>query len=234
MGQPQFVELCNQLGLLTGNWDVIPDGGFSLDPSAFGMDAHDFLAQAEIDLSAASGGGDQNAITNAKRSIACLIDQILLTFGYSPLRWNMKKKMDTVAAMGIVAPRILEKINKSRNMLEHSYQPVTHDDAEDAVDVATLFVASASHILRLFPGEFCLATGGDEDWYDRSIHFSYGYPNPRFFRISARSDQPIGSEVELGIDDPSFLPVVALALAADRGIAVDRSLAGLRSSINQN
>jgi hypothetical protein len=231
MSQFEFVSLCHEAGLLEKDWEVVPDGGSSPDVPAFDIEAHDFLAQAEVDLSGNSVGGDQNALTNAKRSVACVVDQILLTFGYSSLRWNMKKKMDTVTAMGVVAPRILEKINKSRNMLEHSYRAVTHADAEDAVDIATLFVVSASHILRLFPGEFHLGTGGDDDFYGQTITFSYGGRSGRTFQIWSDGEKLTGERVELGIGDPSFLPVMALALSADRGIAVDNSLRNLQVSI---
>jgi hypothetical protein len=75
----------------------------------FEITPQDFLRQAEVDLTHETPGSDQNAFTNAKRSIACVMDQILLTFGYKSQRWNSARKVQTVTAMGIVAPRISVK-----------------------------------------------------------------------------------------------------------------------------
>ena len=40
---------------------------------------------------------------------------------------------------GIASPRILNKVNKSRNLLEHEYRKPKKDQVEDAIDAVTLF-----------------------------------------------------------------------------------------------
>lgn len=232
MSQLEFASLCARLGLQEGIWDVEPDGGFGLEVHPFEITPRDFLHQAEVDLTHETQGSDQNAFTNAKRAITCVMDQILLTFGYRSHRWNTARKVQTVAAMGVVTPRIIVKVNATRNLLEHSHQSVTRTQAEDAVDIAMLFVAAASPMLRMFPGDFSISTGGDSESYDRSIQFSYGFGRQSGFLIWEYGVAPIDNEINLTLEDASFTAVVALALAADRDIGVDRAFGDLRLSLS--
>ncbi|WP_157874088.1 hypothetical protein [Psychromicrobium lacuslunae] len=229
MAQTELTELCLKFGVHQGDWDVISEGGSSLRVHHFENAPHDFLRQAETDLLHETTGSDQNAFTNAKRAIACVMDQILFTFGYQSLRWNTAKKVQTIVAMGIVAPRIIGKVNSTRNLLEHSYRRVSRSAAEDGVDIATLFVESASAILRLFPGQFFVATGSDGEYYAQTIDFWYREEDSKGFYVKEYG-APWGTMM-LTADDASFPAVIALALAADRGIGVDRAMRNFQGSI---
>ncbi len=86
-----------------------------------------------------------NALGNVKRAIECQIDTLLFIYCLHKKsqkeKWDFPKKIDVIQQLGIVAPRILGKINKKRNELEHGYIKPTKDDVDDALDVAKLFLA---------------------------------------------------------------------------------------------
>ncbi|MBF4633522.1 hypothetical protein ITJ38_03790 [Agreia pratensis] len=222
--------LCERLMVFEGDWDLIPDGGSGLNVHPLEVRPYDFLYQAEIDLTHSTAGSDQNAYTNAKRAITCAIDEILMTFGYESLRWNTAKKVKTISEMGIPAPLIIGKINATRNMLEHSYKRASRSEAEDAVGVATLFVEASSPVVRLFPGDFMMATGWESDHYKRSIVFGYSEDPDRGFRVFEYGAIERGI-VFVTIDDSSFTRIVSLALAVNRGVGTESAFENFRSSL---
>lgn len=230
MGQAEFGDLCEAVGVREGAWEVGWDGGWALNLHHFELLPDDFLQQAEVDLAQKTQGGDQNAIANAKRAIFCQIDRTLVVLGYEPLRWRNDRRMETIAALGFVAPRILAKVNSARNLLEHSYRRAERIDAEDAVDVAALFTDSAATALRAFPTEFFMGFGGDEQTYERGIRFRLSINGPKLIRLAAFG---VGDhrEVTLSAEDRSFPRVVALGLASYRGTRVDAALASLLASL---
>lgn len=62
--------------------------------------------------------------------------------------WNFPKKVKFISSFGFVAPRILEKINSKRNLLEHEYKNPTEGDVEDALDISMLFIAYTDSFLN--------------------------------------------------------------------------------------
>jgi hypothetical protein len=91
-----------------------------------------------------------NALGNVKRAIECRVDVILYNYCLHKKSekegWNFPEKVEVIQQLGIVAPRILKKINQKRNELEHRYLEPTQDDVDDALDVATLFLAYTDDI----------------------------------------------------------------------------------------
>jgi hypothetical protein len=64
--------------------------------------------------------------------------------------------MSVLTEIGVVAPRIVTKVVHARNYLEHEYRKPGKEQVEDAVDVATLFVAGLERSLTSFPACFDL------------------------------------------------------------------------------
>jgi len=91
--------------------------------------------------------GIVNSLSNCKRAIDCQLDNLIEQLGYLPLcrhkKWHFPKKIDFIRKSGIIAPRILEKINKLRNKLEHEFKIPSKAEVEDALDIALLFVSYA-------------------------------------------------------------------------------------------
>jgi uncharacterized protein YutE (UPF0331/DUF86 family) len=107
----------------------------------------DYIEFAEKDLEEDSLRGNLNAMHNAKRAVSCAIDSIFWNYGFQKQSTaSFPEKLDIIKSMGLVSPRIVRKLIKSRNILEHRYGKIESLQAEDAVDVAGLFV----HALALF------------------------------------------------------------------------------------
>ena len=83
----------------------------------FTLKAGDFIIFAESDLKGKSKRDLVNALNNIKRAIENRIDCILLVFKYSNLakNWNFPDKIEKLNKLGIIAPRILRKINRIRH-----------------------------------------------------------------------------------------------------------------------
>lgn len=112
--------------------------------SGFEIDSGQFEEFALEDSKSDSIHSRVNALSNVKRAIECRIDEMLyalcLHVKSEKEQWNFPKKVKVLSELGIIAPRILEKINQQRNRLEHEYIRPTKGDVEDALDVAILFL----------------------------------------------------------------------------------------------
>jgi len=106
----------------------------------------DFISFAEVDLASDYEHNVINALSNSKRALDCQLDIILLSFGYykesQRNRWSFPKKTDLMNELGLVAPRVLKKINKQRNLLEHQFVKPNRESVEDFIDIVMLFIAS--------------------------------------------------------------------------------------------
>lgn len=99
----------------------------------------EYLKFAEQDLRRGGVRGFVNAMGNSKRAIDCQIHVVLEGLGVSA-SGNFPQKLERIEQLGLVAPRILKKTVQLRNRLEHDFHRPHLDEAENAVDVATLFL----------------------------------------------------------------------------------------------
>ena len=145
-------------------WSVI-----RIDPKGFiqlkcgtPITPREYIKYADKDLLLKSDHGNVNALSNAKRAIDCQITNLLSALGLSKAG-NIHQKIERVKNIGILAPRILKKVNKIRNLLEHSFEKPSTEEAEDAVDIATLFVEATGKIFIEFMDSFWVARDGSEN-----------------------------------------------------------------------
>ena len=112
--------------------------------------AEDFLKFAMNDSKGRNLRSWVNALGNVKRAIECRVDSLLYNYCLHKKsekeRWNFPTKIEIIQQLGIIAPRILKKINKKRNELEHRYVKPTEADVDDALDIATLFLAYTNEL----------------------------------------------------------------------------------------
>lgn len=118
----------------------------TIDPKSFEslkmktpISAAQYLEFSEKDLRLGGKRGLVNALTNAKRAIDCQVACFLGALGLNSAG-TFPSKVASLLSLGVVAPRILNKIVRLRNMLEHEFQLPKKAEVEDAVDVATLFL----------------------------------------------------------------------------------------------
>lgn len=119
-------------------------GGGSFGMTDLKTSSIEFLTLAEEDFERGGLAALVNATTNVKRAIVGQLDQLLISFGYPSLRWNVPKKIERVRALGLLAPSLLRKVVNMRNFLEHEYATPELKNVEEALDIASLFVMSAS------------------------------------------------------------------------------------------
>ena len=124
--------------------------------SPFELNAEGFIKFAEEDIVGNKDKDIINALGNIKRAIENRVDLLHYAFGYKNLKENgdFPTKLERLNELGIVAPRILRKINKIRNLLEHQYKLPDKEEIEDAIDVAILFVEYTNKFIYNFVDDF--------------------------------------------------------------------------------
>lgn len=134
----------------------------------------EFLSLAEDDFERGGLSTLINATTNVKRAIVCQLDQLLISFGYQSLRLDVPEKIKRLRALGLLAPSLLRKVVKMRNILEHEYGRPELKSVEEALDIASLFVMSASAMFIPFDDvlEFTLPDGSNSG--SRVTHLTAG------------------------------------------------------------
>jgi hypothetical protein len=136
-----------------GNYGSIRVTGVVGNPieTPFQIRPRQFLSFAELDLQEKDDHHLVNALSNTKRAIECQLDSLLVALGLfsrsKEERWSFPKKTETLNYLGVVAPDILRRINEKRNLLEHEYRAPTVTEANDALDVARLFIEYTDGLL---------------------------------------------------------------------------------------
>ena len=103
-----------------------------------------FLDWARRGLSESDEYGLSNAISYAKKSVACRIDGILRTYHLRALsRAKYPLKIRALNELGVSVPQIVsELVIDPRNELEHQYSMPAHQAARRAIEIAELFLSA--------------------------------------------------------------------------------------------
>lgn len=195
------------------------------------IEPYDFLLQAEEDFERGERGAEINSLTNAKRAIVSQMDQALLTFGYKSFRWNVPRKLDVLAELGFVAPRILKRVSAARNMLEHEYKRPSPQEIEDAMDLAWLFVSASQAKLHPFGDTFLISDlkyVSEREDFSRFLSFGLDCEGESV-RYDVRAVDKASGKVAVGqaviqSGSPEFNLLVRLADAADTGVKLKKVL----------
>jgi len=237
--QIDISKLLSALNLDLSRLWVERDTGSCLDYS-FDIDSNEFLRFAEIDLAEGTTRGLINALSNAKRAIDCQVDKVLGCFGLLSRR-NFPQKMDLLRSMGIVAPRIVNKVVKARNYLEHEFKIPEQEQVEDAIDIANLFITSLDRALHFFPEHYDLGTIIDDVYNDRgdplmdkAISINFDEQNPRYMLIGyifqnseskeSKKQNVVGKSIVLP-HDKGYVDLIKFSLEVEKDIT-DLRLSG--------
>jgi len=191
-----------------------PDSGLDLD-FPFEIEPEDFLNFAELDLIGESPNF-VNVLTNAKRAIDSSVEKVIKIFSLKPIRDNFPSKVNIVNEIGLVAPRILKKVIQNRNKIEHEYKKPTQSDAEDALDIAYLFVSSVRGTLNVITTSYSISESSLLDGYLRSGFYFYFDMENRVWNVLVRNNTSIIGEVEIRPNDSNYKRFIRLAIASDR------------------
>lgn len=85
-----------------------------------------------------------NALSNAKKALHLRLEDVCLGFGCGSLKSvkSFPKLIAYARNCGVVAPRVLERLDSRRNMVEHEFDVPKKEDVENFVDVVQLFLAA--------------------------------------------------------------------------------------------
>jgi len=96
-----------------------------------------------------------NSLSNAKRALHFQVELLADAFGFKRRiksnRSSFPQLLEFCSKCGIIAPRILKKLNHIRNLVEHEYLVPSIEEVEDFIDVVQLFLSSTDRFLRKFP-----------------------------------------------------------------------------------
>lgn len=99
-----------------------------------------------------------NALSNAKRALHLQVETLANAFGFqtyfSKKRPNFHDYLDFCKEVGVVAPKILKRVNAVRNAVEHDYYIPKLSEVEDFIDVVELFLVATDRFFIQFPTEF--------------------------------------------------------------------------------
>ncbi|MCM3293525.1 hypothetical protein M3661_25810 [Paenibacillus sp. MER 180] len=142
-----------------------------------------------------------NTLSNAKRSLDCQIDSLLIAFGLYGLakkeKWNIPKKIEKLKELGIIAPRILNKINSVRNLVEHKFEVPNEEQVSDFLDVVALFNASTERYIYDFPRDSQIENDSIDDLY-LDVRFNREESN---IKIEARMNEIYTFIIDSSHDD---------------------------------
>ncbi|MGR5094601.1 hypothetical protein ACPV5O_04990 [Vibrio maritimus] len=192
-----------------------------MEPSAsesllfpFEITAQEFVAFANRDLETDGVHGLVNALSNSKRAIDCQIEAVIEVLGMQKKR-SFPKKAESILNLGLLAPRIINRINQLRNYLEHEYKLPSQARVEDAVDTATLFVEVTQRVFRGCQTEFFF--GGEsveEPIIAASVEVSFS-PSNKIFTISCKNSNETLFDSEITSESEFYVPLLKLTLSSD-------------------
>lgn len=157
----------------------------------------DFLKFAKKDLQMGYEHCLITALGNIKKAIDCHLEMLLVSFGFSSevkkrYKPSISAKIDILNDLGVIAPRILKKINDKRNLMEHEFIKPTKEDVEDALDIATLFIHYTEDLATTYIYEIECYRLKDPSQYDSEIvdYFTlqYDYKQGIFRNVAKEFD----------------------------------------------
>ncbi|HBB29642.1 MAG TPA: hypothetical protein DC000_10445 [Clostridiales bacterium] len=150
----------------TTQWSLKSDVSIELP---FDVLPSEYLSFMEKDIKDNTKHGLINALSNAKRALDCQIESLLYIFclkNYSDKnRFNIPKKIEILNSIGIIAPRILNKINKVRNTVEHDFYCPSEEEVQDFADVIMLFNSYTDKYLYSFPSDCEIESDEIKDYW---------------------------------------------------------------------
>ena len=184
---------------LNFNWERIL---LEIDPQEvpvfkFSITPQEFLEFAREDIKNVETRGIVNAISNVKRSIDCQIDTVRTFLGYDPFankqpahvlsyiddyenrhsKINAAMKQKLFQSIGAAPHGVLSRVRTLRNKLEYGYKLPSHDDVQEGIEIASMFIKAIKYYLSRFD---CAPIVTCNDERDPTISIGYCYQEYTF------------------------------------------------------
>ncbi len=219
----QIIPLAQMIKLID-SWDELDiefGSGTSLNHGCtradFDINPEEFVDFANVALETPGKQSIVNSLSNSKRAIDCQLNKVLFCFGLNKIKLDFPSKINTLQELGIIAPRILSKINKQRNLLEHEYKCPSREQAEEAVDIAMLFIGASNRILETFVDNFIIGNKSMFDEHYRlnnciSFYFDIWDKNRKFTLVGYKDGLHIG-ETDILPHEKAYINILKLEVA---------------------
>ncbi len=143
-----------------------------INPS--GAEPSQYLDFAKLDLQSGDARGAINALGNMKRSIhqtiSAFLQLLCLDRAYS--RVNFPEKLKLLADLDAFPTRLLDGLNRKRNLVEHEYAFANADEIRDLVEAGELFVLLAYAFLRKTVTGAYVGRVNDPQCYDWQLDYA--------------------------------------------------------------
>lgn len=206
-------DFAKRLGLKQSNLYFERDSGGCLTCPQ-GILPVEFLALAE-DALARGPDGLVDAVANAQRAARAQVKYALGCLGLEAKRRKIKQQMEVLSQVGMLAPRLLRKISAPRNLMEHQYRRPSEEEAEDAVDIASLFVEATNRVLQNFEEMFSFDQKVGKKYQHK---FMFWFKESKVYSITLVEGPDHSHVIELPADDPLFVPIHKFAVALSREV----------------
>ncbi|CAI8749380.1 hypothetical protein [Pseudomonas sp. IT-P260] len=190
----------------------------------------EFLTLAEEDFQRGGLSALVNATTNAKRAVVSQMDQLLISFGYKSTSFEVPRKLEKLQALGLLAPRLLRKVVKMRNILEHEYKKPSLAAVEEVLDIASLYLFSSSAMFIPFDDvlEFSLYKASNKNSPIKQVSVGLAREAGRVFYTAyvyegdAAHSSCVG-KCEIPSGHPLFDPMVKISASMMQKYKVDQA-----------
>jgi len=107
-----------------------------------GISPFEYLNFAKADVSSKDLRGSINGLSNAKKSIHSTIDCLFEILGLASIykKTNFPTKIKIIRSIDILPTSVIESLNNKRNLVEHEYKSIGHNEVLELIDVCEMFV----------------------------------------------------------------------------------------------
>jgi hypothetical protein len=206
MNIDEFIEYLDCKSSIRVSW------GYESIDTSFETMPYEFIKYAEIDLESNVEHKYINALSNAKRALDCQADRLMKLFGFyeksQKKRWGFPNKVEMINRFEIIAPRVLSKINKTRNLMEHQYIKPQPEQVEDFIDIVILFLASTDNYINNFIKEVEYLNETEIKYENiPEIRFTFNNITSEILITTSKySDNPI--KLELNKENPKYIDIL--------------------------
>lgn len=115
-----------------------------------GPQPFEYLDYAKRDINSQQNQGTINSLGNAKRAIHLTIDTLFEVWGLNGAyaKANFPTKLELMEMLDVFPIRLVDNLNKKRNLIEHEYQSINIDEAKDLIEITEMFLMLAHPYLK--------------------------------------------------------------------------------------
>lgn len=115
-----------------------------------GPQPYDYLEYAKNNMIIGGTQGAIDSISNAKRTIHLIIRQFFKLFGLEEAYGDkhFPEQLKIIRLLNAFPTRMIDSLNKNRNIVEHDYRYIDIEKVKDFVDIAEMFLLLAYPYLR--------------------------------------------------------------------------------------